>query len=92
MIIVPKGGNLVVQANLLNGDVGLSRDGQSVAVSFPSLCRDDQGADERMGLDAGNGEKLRLVFSVRVTQERVAAGKAPCGEIAAEWQLRLMFA
>ena len=70
MVIVPKGGALVVEARLLNRDAGFVREGQSVAVKFEAFpfTRHGtiKGVIEGIGSDAVDDEKLGPVYPVRV--------------------------
>lgn len=70
MVIVPKGGSLVVEARLLNRDAGFVREGQSVAVkleAFPFTRHGTiKGIIEGIGSDAIDDEKLGPVYPVRV--------------------------
>jgi hemolysin D len=85
MIIVPAGSNLVVEARLLNRDVGFVRTGQSVAVkleAFPFTRHGTiEGRIESIGSDAVNDEKLGPVFPIRVRLLCGDAGKALCSQI-----------
>jgi hemolysin D len=85
MIIVPQGSNLVVEARLLNRDVGFVRVGQSVAVkleAFPFTRHGTiEGRIESIGSDAVNDEKLGPVFPVRIRLLCGNAGKALCSQI-----------
>ena len=73
MVIVPKGGTLVVEARLLNRDAGFVREGQPVAVkleAFPFTRHGTvPGTIESIGSDAVDDEKLGAIYPVRVRLE-----------------------
>lgn len=75
MVIVPRGGSLVVEAKLLNKDAGFVREGQPVAVkleAFPFTRHGTiAGVIENLGSDSVDDEKLGAVYPVRV---RLACG------------------
>jgi len=74
MVIVPKGGTLVVEVKLLNKDMGFVRQGQPVALkleAFPfTRFGTVRGHVESISSDAVEDEKLGLVYSVRITVDR----------------------
>jgi hemolysin D len=86
MVVVPNGGNLIVEAKLLNKDAGFVRIGQSVAVkleAFPFTRHGTiNGTIETIGSDAANDEKLGPVFPMRVRLECGTKGSAAlCSQI-----------
>ena len=74
IVIVPKGGTLVVEVKLLNKDMGFVRQGQPVALkleAFPfTRFGTVRGHVESISSDAVEDEKLGLVYSVRITVDR----------------------
>ena len=88
MVIVPKGGSLVAEVEILNKDVGFVKEGQSVAVkleAFPfTRYGTVPGYVESLGSDAVEDEKLGLIYPARIRldglQQRIAQGiKATAG-------------
>ena len=75
MVVVPKGGSLVAEVELLNKDVGFVEEGQPVAVkleAFPfTRYGTVPGYIESIGSDAVEDEKLGLVYPIRVHLESV---------------------
>ena len=69
IVIVPKGGTLVVEVKLLNKDMGFVRQGQAVALkleAFPfTRFGTVPGHVESISSDAVEDEKLGLVYSVK---------------------------
>lgn len=84
MVIVPKGGSLVVEARLLNRDAGFVREGQPVAVkleAFPFTRHGTvPGTIESIGSDAVDDEKLGPIYPVRV---RLVCGASKAAELCA---------
>ena len=74
MMVVPSGGSLVVEAKVLNKDMGFVSIGQTVAVkleAFPfTRFGTVPGTIASIGSDAVEDEKLGLVYSVRVKLTR----------------------
>jgi len=70
MIVVPRDGPLVVEVEILNGDVGFVRVGQPVSVkleAFPFTRYGTlAGQVESIGSDAVQDEKLGLVYPARI--------------------------
>jgi hemolysin D len=82
MVVVPSGGSLVVEAKVLNKDMGFVSVGQPVAVkleAFPfTRFGTVPGTITSIGSDAIEDEKLGLVYTVRVklSRSRMARGDA----------------
>jgi hemolysin D len=74
MVVVPSGGSLVVEAKVLNRDMGFVSVGQAVAVkleAFPfTRFGTVPGTITSIGSDAVEDEKLGLVYTVRVKLAR----------------------
>jgi hemolysin D len=74
MVVVPSGGSLVVEAKVLNKDMGFVNVGQPVAVkleAFPfTRFGTVPGTITNIGSDAVEDEKLGLVYTVRVKLAR----------------------
>jgi hemolysin D len=74
MAVVPSGGALVVEARVLNKDMGFVSVGQNVAVkleAFPFTRYGTlPGTIESIGSDAIEDEKLGLVYPVRIKLAR----------------------
>lgn len=96
MVIVPRGGSLVVEGKLLNKDAGFVREGQPVAVkleAFPFTRHGTiGGVIENLGSDTVDDEKLGAVYPVRVRLDcgavnsgglcaRISAGMAATADI-----------
>jgi len=79
MVVVPKGGSLVVEVKILNKDVGFVKDGQPVAVkleAFPfTRYGTISGYVESIGSDAIDDEKLGLVYPGRIHVGSIARNK-----------------
>lgn len=80
MVIVPNGVRLVVEALVLNKDVGFVRVGQPVRIKVDAFPFTDYGtvSGELIGLssDAVQDEKLGLVYNARVQLAEGSAGAA----------------
>ncbi len=76
MIVVPDGARLILEANVLNRDIGFMREGQDVRVKFEAFPFTRYGViDGRLvfvSRDAVNDENLGLVFPSRVELSRTA--------------------
>jgi hemolysin D len=74
MVVVPSGGTLIVEAKVLNKDMGFVSVGQGVAVkleAFPfTRFGTVPGTITSIGSDAIEDEKLGLVYMVRVKLAR----------------------
>jgi hemolysin D len=74
MVVVPSGDRLIVEAKVLNKDMGFVSVGQAVAVkleAFPfTRFGTVPGVITSIGSDAVEDEKLGLVYTVRVKLER----------------------
>ncbi|MCH8686608.1 HlyD family type I secretion periplasmic adaptor subunit [Pedomonas mirosovicensis] len=70
MMIVPDGGNLIVEAQILNKDMGFVREGQPVAVKLEAFSFTEygyiEGVLEHISPDALQDEKKGLVYTARV--------------------------
>ena len=70
MVIVPKDSELVVEAAVLNRDIGFVRQGQPVRVKLEAYPFTDyglmEGRVERLSQDAIQDEKLGLVYAARI--------------------------
>jgi hemolysin D len=76
MVVVPDGGGLVMEANVLNKDVGRLHVGQPVAVKLEAFPFTDHstipGRLIQVSRDAVQDEKLGLVYLARVRLERAS--------------------
>lgn len=70
MVIVPDGGRLVVEAQVLNKDMGFLREGQRVAVKLEAFPFTEyglvDGVLEHISRDAIQDEKKGLIYTVRI--------------------------
>lgn len=75
MVVVPSGGSLIVEAKILNKDMGFVQIGQKVAVkleAFPfTRYGTVPGRIERISSDAVADEQLGLVYPARVELDRM---------------------
>jgi hemolysin D len=80
LVIVPRGEELMVEAMVLNKDIGFVREGQPVQVkleAFPfTRYGIVNGVVERIGRDSVENEKLGLVFPclIKLAQSHVSVG------------------
>jgi hemolysin D len=76
MVVVPDGGGLVMEANVLNKDIGRLHVGQPVAVKLEAFPFTDHstvpGRLIQVSRDAVQDEKLGLVYLARVRLERAS--------------------
>lgn len=76
MVVVPSTGFLIAEVKVLNKDVGFIRVGQPVAIkleAFPfTRYGTIPGRIDSIGSDAVEDEKLGLIYTARVTLERLA--------------------
>ncbi len=70
MVVVPKGGSLVAEVNILNKDVGFVKEGQPVAIKLEAFPFTRYGTIlgyvESVGSDAVEDEKLGLIYPARI--------------------------
>lgn len=70
MTVVPARGGLIVEANVLNKDIGFVREGQPVRVKVDAFPFTEHGTldgvVEHVARDAREDEKLGLVYAVRI--------------------------
>lgn len=70
MILVPDGSNLVVEAEVLNKDIGFVREGQPVRVKLEAFPFTDfgllEGTVEQISRDAIQDEKRGLIYAARI--------------------------
>lgn len=81
LVVVPEGSTLVVEANVLNRDIGFVREGQDVRVKLEAFPFTRYGAIDGkltvLSRDAVQDEKLGLVFPARVELSKFSV---PVGE------------
>lgn len=81
LIVVPQGATLIVEANVLNRDIGFVREGQDVRVKMEAFPFTRHGVLEGrltvLSQDAVQDEKLGLVFPARI---ELAKFVVPTGE------------
>jgi hemolysin D len=74
MIIVPSGGEVAVEAQILNKDIGFVREGQAVRVKLEAFPFTDfgliEGVVETISRDAIQDEKMGLIYSARIRLNR----------------------
>ena len=74
MVIVPAAGEVEVEAQVLNRDIGFVREGQPVRVKLEAFPFTDygwiEGRVETISRDAIEDERLGLVYSARIRLER----------------------
>lgn len=70
MVVVPKGGSLVAEVQILNKDIGFVKEAQPVAMKFEAFPFTRYGTVpgfvERIGSDAIEDEKLGLIYPAHI--------------------------
>lgn len=74
MVVIPKGNSLIVEANILNKDIGFVFEGQKVEVKLEAFPFTKYGVIhgtlEHLAKDAVNDENLGLIYPARIVMKK----------------------